>query len=248
MGSEMCIRDRNYGWFNIGSASLHVSDTVFDNCDAYQVEVSGQTIGFLSLFAKVDDTWGAFIEKSDLLPLLSYSDINEGSYMSSLGVDNELGVDGQGQMTMDELLDQFESRENPTLYARDSRPRTPNPTLYPRRRYMNPQDDEYVYLSDSSEDDNINFRNQRPLEGGGQVFAKMMDGLDEDDDYGIISDVRDNPDIRTTSQSNIPERSDSVDSLGPEAVRTSEINIPHTPERIRTVSYTHLTLPTNREV
>ena len=101
-------------------------------------------------------------------------DINQGSYMSSLGVDDELGVDGQGQMTMDELLDQFESRENPTLFPRDSRPRTPNPTMYPRRRYMNPQDDEYVYLSDSSEDDNINFRNQRPLEGGGQVFAKMI--------------------------------------------------------------------------
>ena len=96
------------------------------------------------------------------------NDINEGSYMSSLG------VDGQGQMTMDELLADFESRENPTLFPRDSRPRTPNPTMYPRRRYMNPQDDEYVYLSDSSEDDNINFRNQRPLEGGGQVFAKMI--------------------------------------------------------------------------
>ena len=70
----------NYGWFNIGSASLHVSDTVFENCDAYQVEISGQTAGFLSLFTKVDDTWGAFIEKADLLPLVSYSDINEGNY------------------------------------------------------------------------------------------------------------------------------------------------------------------------
>jgi hypothetical protein len=28
----------------------------------------------------VDDTWGAFIEKSDLLPLASYSDIEEGRY------------------------------------------------------------------------------------------------------------------------------------------------------------------------
>ena len=70
----------NYGWFNIGSASLHISDTVYENCDAYQLEVFGQTAGFLSLFKKVDDTWGAFIEKSDLLPLLSYSDINEGNY------------------------------------------------------------------------------------------------------------------------------------------------------------------------
>ena len=27
----------NYGWFNIGSASLHISDTVYENCDAYQL-------------------------------------------------------------------------------------------------------------------------------------------------------------------------------------------------------------------
>ena len=70
----------NYGWFNVGSASLQVSDTIIEDKDSYQVEVSGQTAGFLSLFTKVDDTWGAFIEKSDLLPLVSYSDIEEGNY------------------------------------------------------------------------------------------------------------------------------------------------------------------------
>ena len=69
----------NYGWFTVGSASLQVLDTMFYDEDCYQVEVSGQTAGFLSLFTKVDDTWGAFIEKSDLLPLVSYSDIEEGN-------------------------------------------------------------------------------------------------------------------------------------------------------------------------
>ena len=70
----------NYGWFMVGSASLQVLDTVVYDEDCYQVEVSGQTAGFLSLFTRVDDTWGAFIEKSDLLPLVSYSDIEEGRY------------------------------------------------------------------------------------------------------------------------------------------------------------------------
>ena len=61
----------NYGWFTVGSASLQVLDTMVYDEDCYQVEVSGQTAGFLSLFTRVDDTWGAFIEKSDLLPLAS---------------------------------------------------------------------------------------------------------------------------------------------------------------------------------
>ena len=60
----------NYGWFMVGSASLQVLDTVVYDEDCYQVEVSGQTAGFLSLFTRVNDTWGAFIEKSDLLPLV----------------------------------------------------------------------------------------------------------------------------------------------------------------------------------
>lgn len=70
----------NYGWFTVGFASLQVLDTMVYDEDCYQVEVSGQTAGFLSLFTRVDDTWGAFIEKSDLLPLASYSDIEEGRY------------------------------------------------------------------------------------------------------------------------------------------------------------------------
>jgi hypothetical protein len=70
----------NYGWFNVGSASLQVSDTMVYGADCYQVEIVGQTAGFLSLFTRVDDTWGAFIEKLDLLPLVSYSDIEEGNY------------------------------------------------------------------------------------------------------------------------------------------------------------------------
>ena len=70
----------NYGWFNVGSASLQVSNTIVYGADCYQVEIVGQTAGFLSLFTRVDDTWGASIEKSDLLPLVSYSDIKEGNY------------------------------------------------------------------------------------------------------------------------------------------------------------------------
>ena len=100
----------NYGWFNIGSALLNVTDTVFENCDAYQVEVSGQTAGFLSLFAKVDDTWGAFIEKSDLLPLLSYSDINEGSYTRK----DEVFFDKQAnKIKVDKIR---RNKKNPTKY------------------------------------------------------------------------------------------------------------------------------------
>ena len=100
----------NYGWFNIGSASLHISDTVYENCDAYQLEVFGQTAGFLSLFTKVDDTWGAFIEKSDLLPLLSYSDINEGNYTRK----DEVFFDKQtNQIKVDKIR---RNKKNPTKY------------------------------------------------------------------------------------------------------------------------------------
>ena len=72
--------------------------------------MSGQTAGFLSLFAKVDDTWGAFIEKSDLLPLLSYSDINEGSYTRK----DEVFFDKQAnQIKVDKIR---RNKKNPTKY------------------------------------------------------------------------------------------------------------------------------------
>ena len=100
----------NYGWFNVGSASLQVSDTIVYGADCYQVEIVGQTAGFLSLFTRVDDTWGAFIEKSDLLPLVSYSDIKEGNYTRR----DEVFFDKQAhRIKVDKIR---RNKKNPTKY------------------------------------------------------------------------------------------------------------------------------------
>ena len=137
VSGEQLIFNLNYGWFNIGTASLHVSDTVFENCDAYQVVVSGQTAGFLSLFTKVDDTWGAFIEKSDLLPLLSYSNINEGNYTRK-----------------DEVL--FNKQANQIKVEKIRRDKK-NPT-----KYYDYQGDIYDLMSGYLKLRNVNFNDLRP--------------------------------------------------------------------------------------
>ncbi|MEQ8471457.1 MAG: DUF3108 domain-containing protein [Marinoscillum sp.] len=72
----------SYGWFTVGKASLDISDNylAYKNEDCYKVDVKGETAGLLGVFTHVDDRWGAYVKKNDLLPLYAYRDIEEGKY------------------------------------------------------------------------------------------------------------------------------------------------------------------------
>tara|TARA_B110000503_G_scaffold73339_1_gene113281 strand:- start:6040 stop:6861 length:822 start_codon:yes stop_codon:yes gene_type:complete len=80
VAGEVLTFKLNYGWFTIGEAFLNISEKLFQNKSSYHLEIKGGTAGFLEVFAKVDDRWGAYISKSNLLPMFSYSDIKEGKY------------------------------------------------------------------------------------------------------------------------------------------------------------------------
>jgi len=72
----------NYGWFAIGKASFKIeSDAfVYDDEDCFNIQIQGGSSGFLNVFTKVNDKWGAYLKKKDLKPLYTYRDIEEGRY------------------------------------------------------------------------------------------------------------------------------------------------------------------------
>ncbi|MFY0688658.1 MAG: DUF3108 domain-containing protein [Cyclobacteriaceae bacterium] len=80
-GEELYFK-LSYGWFTVGRADLQVdpADHTYDNKDCYKIDISGRTAGLLGVFTHVDDKWGAYVSKDDLLPVMAYSDIEEGKY------------------------------------------------------------------------------------------------------------------------------------------------------------------------
>ncbi len=72
----------SYGWFTIGRGSFKISDqSVFkDGKECIEINVAGRTAGLAGVFSKVDDRWGAVIDKQTFLPYYSYRDLSEGDY------------------------------------------------------------------------------------------------------------------------------------------------------------------------
>ncbi len=72
----------NYGWFTIGKGyyQLEKEEVNYQGQQCYQVKVGGGSSGFLNVFTKVEDEWGATLRKDDLRPVFTYRDIHEGRY------------------------------------------------------------------------------------------------------------------------------------------------------------------------
>ncbi|MEP0984970.1 DUF3108 domain-containing protein [Ekhidna sp.] len=72
----------SYGWFTIGKGTFKVSDEVItkDGKECLEVSLMGGTAGLAGAFSKVDDKWGAIIDKDSFLPYYSYRDLSEGDY------------------------------------------------------------------------------------------------------------------------------------------------------------------------
>ncbi len=73
----------SYGWFTVGKASLDIDGTIhdFSSQSCYKIDVRGETAGLLGVFTHVDDRWGAYVRRDNLLPVHAYRDIEEGKYM-----------------------------------------------------------------------------------------------------------------------------------------------------------------------
>lgn len=71
----------SYGWFTIGKGSFKISDQYINKQgkECLEITVEGGTAGFAGVFSRVDDKWGAIIDKDSFLPYYSYRDLSEGN-------------------------------------------------------------------------------------------------------------------------------------------------------------------------
>lgn len=72
----------SYGWLNLADAKMHVSKRAQDQNDKphYKIDVYGKTKGAATIFGKVNDNWGTYIDMETMLPTVSYRHIEEGKY------------------------------------------------------------------------------------------------------------------------------------------------------------------------
>lgn len=72
----------SYGWLDLADAKLQISRRAHpqDEIPHYKIDVYGKTKGAATLFGKVNDNWGTYLNSETLLPYQSYRHIEEGKY------------------------------------------------------------------------------------------------------------------------------------------------------------------------
>ena len=80
-GEELQFR-LSYGWFTVGRGTFKISDeyVLRDGKECIEINVHGRTAGLAGVFSKVDDRWGAIVDKDSFKPYYSYRDLSEGNY------------------------------------------------------------------------------------------------------------------------------------------------------------------------
>ncbi|MHA7130281.1 DUF3108 domain-containing protein [Algoriphagus namhaensis] len=97
----------SYGWLNLADAKLeiHKKPQRINGEDHFKIDVFGKTKGAATLFGKVNDNWGSYLNKETILPSQSYRHIEEGNYRKHEVID----------------FDQVAKKAYTTLYDRDNR-------------------------------------------------------------------------------------------------------------------------------
>lgn len=72
----------SFGFFTVGKAQIQTSPRVYrvNGRPCYKIDVRGKTSGAVDWVARVDDTWGAYLDTLSFLPYLSYRHIKENNY------------------------------------------------------------------------------------------------------------------------------------------------------------------------
>lgn len=94
----------SFGLFTVGKAQIKTSPTLHrvNGRPCYKIDVRGKTSGAVSWVARVDDTWGTYMDTLNFLPYLSYRNIKENNYRK-----NELTkFDQQNRMVELKVLNQ----------------------------------------------------------------------------------------------------------------------------------------------
>lgn len=80
-GEELYFK-LTYGWFTVGRGSFKISEESVsrEGKECIKIDVAGKTAGLAGVFSRVDDKWGAIVDKQTFLPYYSFRDISEGDY------------------------------------------------------------------------------------------------------------------------------------------------------------------------
>lgn len=72
----------NYSIFTVGKAEVRIYPVEYtiSKTDCYKIDIYGQTAGAAKLVSRVNDNFGAYINKDNLLPLKSWRILEEGKY------------------------------------------------------------------------------------------------------------------------------------------------------------------------
>lgn len=79
-GEELQFRLSYGGWLTVGRGTFKISDQYItqDGKECIEINVHGRTAGLAGVFSKIDDRWGAVVDKNTFLPYYSYRDLSEG--------------------------------------------------------------------------------------------------------------------------------------------------------------------------
>ncbi|SNS76660.1 Protein of unknown function [Ekhidna lutea] len=104
----------SYGWFTIGRGTFQVSNKYIerDGRECIEINVAGKTAGLAGVFSKVDDKWGAVIDKNTFRPYYSYRDLSEGDYE----LEEEVFFDYDSMNIRFEQTSPTEPRPRPTRF------------------------------------------------------------------------------------------------------------------------------------
>lgn len=102
LGEELNF-EVSYGWLNLADAKMQVSKKkhVKNEKPHYQIDVFGKTKGAASIFGKVNDNWGTYLDMDALLPTTAYRHIEEGKYRKH----EYVHFDQNGKTALMELYD-----------------------------------------------------------------------------------------------------------------------------------------------
>ncbi len=97
----------SYGWLVLADAKLQVARRAHDqeNKPHYKIDVFGKTKGAATIFGRVNDNWGTYLDVESMLPTISYRHIEEGNYRKHERV----------------LFDQKKGKARMELYDRDNK-------------------------------------------------------------------------------------------------------------------------------
>jgi len=72
----------SYGWLNLADAKLEINrrSHTQNNRPNYKIDVIGKTKGAATIFGRVNDNWGTYLDTGSIYPSIFYQHIEEGKY------------------------------------------------------------------------------------------------------------------------------------------------------------------------